>query len=556
MVLLRRRGDLASLIVARLYAAGVPVAGIDRLRLGQPLAVQDMIAAIRFALQPLDDLTCAALLVSPLGGWTQDELLQYGFRPEKRALWPHLRDLAETDADLRAKLDPLYALLGMADFGTAYDFLEHVLTGPIQGRARLVARLGEEALDPIAELLSLAQKFAASHDGGLQAFLHWFDAGDEEIKRELAGQSDMVRVMTVHGSKGLQAPIVILADACVDPTRKVDASFDWPIEIVGSDAGISLPVYSLRKADRIGPLAEAHDAAREADMQEHWRLLYVAMTRAAERLYIGGTLGKRAKAPPSESWYAAIDRSFDALGCDWIDEGEGPCRRFGAAAVPRPKADVPLADMATLPAPIPDWALTPAAPEQRPPTPLAPSSLGKDDVASPPIVGPDMARAAERGLIMHSLFERLPALPSDQRREAARRWLARQHGIADEAEADAIIDPVCTVINHPDWADVFRSDALAEAPIAAVVGPNVVSGTVDRLLVEDARVLVVDFKTGRRPPHAIEQLPVAHVRQMAAYVAALRLIFPGRAVQAGLLYTATPQLYWLPDDLLAATKLD
>lgn len=556
MVLLRRRGDLASLIVARLYASGVPVAGIDRLRLGQPLAVQDLIAAIRFALQPLDDLTCAALLVSPLGGWTQDELLQFGYRPERRALWPHLRDQAEADPDLRTRLEPLYALLAMADYGTAYDFLEQVLTGPVQGRARLVARLGEEALDPIAELLALAQKYAASHDGGLQAFLHWFDAGDEEIKRELAGQSDMVRVMTVHGSKGLQAPVVILADACVDPTRKVDSSFDWPVEIVGQDASISLPVYSLRKADRIGPLALAHDAAREADRQEHWRLLYVAMTRAAERLYVGGTLGKKAKEPPAESWYAAIERSFGDLGCDWTDEGEGPCRRFGAGAAPAPKADIAVAEAPLPVLPLPDWALTPAAPEQRPPIPLAPSSLGKDDVASPPIAGPEMARAAERGLIMHSLFERLPLLPKDQRREAAGRWLARQHGITQPGEADAIIGPVCAVIDNPDWADVFRADALAEAPIAAVVGPNVVSGTVDRLLVEETRVLVVDFKTGRRPPRAIEQLPVAHVRQMSAYVAALRLIFPGRAVQAGLLYTATPQLFWLSDELLLAAKLD
>ena len=556
MVLLRRRGDLASLIVARLYASGVPVAGIDRLRLGQPLAVQDLIAAIRFALQPLDDLTCAALLVSPLGGWTQDELLQYGYRPEKRSLWPHLRDLAECDSVLRARLDPLYALLAMADYGTAYDFLEQVLTGPVQGRAKLVARLGEESLDPIAELLSLAQKFAASHDGGLQAFLHWFDAGDEEIKRELAGQADMVRVMTVHGSKGLQAPVVILADACVDPTRKVDASFDWPVEIIGRDAAISLPVYSLRKADRIGPLAQAHDAAREADMEEHWRLLYVAMTRAAEQLYIGGTLGKRAKEPPAESWYAAIERSFADMGCDWIDEGEGPCRRFGSGAVPQPKDDVPQTETAAVPDALPDWALTPAAPEQRPPIPLAPSSLGKDDVSSPPVTGPEMARAAARGLIMHSLFERLPALPKADRHDAALRWLAQQHGIVDAAEAGDIIGAVCRVIDNPDWSDVFRSDALAEAPIAAVVGPHVVSGTVDRLLVEDTRVLVVDFKTGRRPPREIDQLPVAHVRQMAAYVAALRLIFPGRDVQAGLLYTATPQLFWLPHALLSAAKLD
>ncbi|MAF62707.1 MULTISPECIES: double-strand break repair helicase AddA [Pseudomonadota] len=556
MVLLRRRGDLASLIVARLYAEGVPVAGIDRLRLGQPLAVQDLIAAIRFALQPLDDLTCAALLVSPLGGWTQDELLAHGYRPEKRALWPHLRDLADHDPALREKLEPLYAILGMADFGTPYDFLEQVLTGPIQGRAKLVARLGEESLDPIAELLALAQKFAASHDGGLQAFLHWFDAGDEEIKRELAGQSDMVRVMTVHGSKGLQAPVVILADACVDPTRKVDSSFDWPVEILGRDAQITLPVYSLPKAQRIGPLAEAHDVAREADMQEHWRLLYVAMTRAAERLYVGGTLGKKAKEPPKESWYAAIERSFMALGCDWLDMGEGPCRRFGSDAVPIPRADEPQAVEAASAESLPDWALRPARPEQRPPIPLAPSSLGKDDVASPPLTGPDRERAAQRGLIMHSLFERLPALAPEQRKPAARRWLARQHGITDLAEADAIIDPVCAVIDHPGFADVFREDALAEAPIAAVVGPNVVSGTVDRLLVEESRVLVVDFKTGRRPPASLEQLPVAHVRQMAAYVAALRLIFPGRTVQAGLLYTSSPRLFLLPDELLAATKLD
>ncbi len=518
--------------------------------------MQDLIAAIRFALQPLDDLTCAALLVSPLGGWTQDELLAHGYRPEKRALWPHLRDLAEHDPALRAKLEPLYALLGMADFGTPYDFLEQVLTGPIQGRAKLVSRLGEEALDPIAELLGLAQKFAVSHDGGLQAFLHWFDAGDEEIKRELAGQSEMVRVMTVHGSKGLQAPIVILADACVDPTRKVDSSFDWPVEIIGRDAQVTLPVYSLPKAQRIGPLAEAHDIAREADMQEHWRLLYVAMTRAAERLYVCGTLGKKAKEPPKESWYAAIERSFMTLGCDWIDMGEGACRRFGSDAVPIPRADEPEAVEAASAESLPDWALMPAAPEQRPPIPLAPSSLGKDDVASPPLTGPDRERAAQRGLIMHSLFERLPALAPDQRREAARRWLARQHGIADAAEADAIIDPVCAVIDHPEFADVFREDALAEAPIAAVVGPNVVSGTVDRLLVEEDRVLVVDFKTGRRPPASLEQLPVAHVRQMAAYVAALRLIFPGRAIQAGLLYTSSPQLFLLPDELLAATKLD
>ncbi|WP_373487967.1 UvrD-helicase domain-containing protein, partial [Blastomonas sp.] len=375
MILLRKRGDMAALIVGRLHAEGVPVAGIDRLRLGQPLAVQDLIAAIRFALQPLDELTCASLLVSPLLGWTHEELLLHGHREPKVRLWPHLRAQGDADPSFRQRLEPLYALLAMADFETPYGFLEEILSGPIQGRARLVARLGAEALDPIAELLNIAQAFAQSHDGGLQAFLHWFDAGDEEIKRELAGQDGVVRVMTVHGAKGLQAPIVILADSCVDPTRSPDSSFDWNVVLTPGADTLALPVYPLRKAERVGVIAEEHDEARARDMEEHWRLLYVAMTRAEEQLYIGGTLGSRAKAPPELSWYALIERAFMAQGCDWIDEGSGPCRRFGAAAHPAGLVSVATGEARAQPEPLPDWLLQPATPEQRPPTPLAPSAL-------------------------------------------------------------------------------------------------------------------------------------------------------------------------------------
>jgi ATP-dependent helicase/nuclease subunit A len=209
MVLVRKRRELAGLIVARLHAAGVPVAGVDRLRLGAPLAVKDLMAALRFAVQPGDDLSLANLLVSPLGGWSQRDLLEHGWRQPGKRLWDHLRDspaplVAETVQRLRD-------LLARADWELPQALLHWMLTGPWQGRRKLIARLGREANDPIDELLNAANAYAGSHVASLQGFITWFDAGEGELKRETGGSEGLVRVMTVHGSKGLQAPIVILA---------------------------------------------------------------------------------------------------------------------------------------------------------------------------------------------------------------------------------------------------------------------------------------------------------------------------------------------------------
>jgi len=199
---------------------------------------------------------------------------------------------------------------------------------------------------------------------------------------------------------------------------------------------------------------------------------------------------------------------------------------------------------------LPDWLHAPAPAEERPPRPLAPSSLGEDDVAEPP-PGPAQRAAAERGKWLHALFERLPAVPVGERRARALAWLERSAGVAEAGLRETLADDACALIADPRFADLFGTDSLAEAPIAAVVaGGTVVSGTVDRLLISDDRILVADFKTGRHPPASADAIPPAHLRQMAAYRAALRIIFPERLVEAALLYTAAPVLHALPDALL------
>lgn len=539
MILVRRRSELARLIVARLYEEKVAVAGIDRLRLNAPLAVRDLLAALRFAVQPEDELNLAALLVSPLIGWTQDELMHRSMG-RRTGLWRHLgRTLDDT------RLQPLRDLLGMADLTTPYRYLEAILSGAMDGRRRLIQRLGTEAADPIEELLNAALSFESDEHPSLQRFIDWFDRGEVEIVRDAAGQGDMLRLLTVHGAKGLQAPIVILADACLDPDAgNRSDSLEWN----------GLPILAPRKAERDGPIGEVAEAAARVERQEHWRLLYVALTRAEEKLVVAGSLGPRAKGEVKpESWFAAVEGAMASLGAEWeADPLWGAVRRWRgheALAPRRGEAEEAITAPSILQ---PDWLRRPAPVEARPPRPLAPSAQVEDDVPYPPPT-PAMRDAAERGRLLHALFERLPDLPPERRRGAADRWLEQQ-GQGDATQRAALVEQAMRVVEAPDFAALFAPGALAEAPIAAVVGEAVIAGTVDRLCVAEDRIQFVDFKTGRVVPLTLDEVPGAHIRQMAAYAAALAAIFPGRAIEAGLLYTSAPRLITLPMSLLEAHK--
>jgi ATP-dependent helicase/nuclease subunit A len=539
LILVRSRGELASLIVARLFSEGVPVAGIDRLHLRKPLAVRDLLAAIQFAVQPLDDLNLANLLVSPLIGWNQDQLRDLAFGRSGR-LWPSLTGRSAERQDFSAARELLGSLLAMADYTTPHRFLETILSGPIDGRRKLYSRLGQEARDPVEELLTSALEFEKAETASLDRFIAWFNTGEVEVKRDPSAPANAVRVITVHGAKGLEAPVVLLADATADPSRLGGPArtLDFPLPGIGK-----APLLRPRKAEQVAPFDALIAAEEAADLEEHWRLLYVALTRASERLVIAGLDTGNSKGElPANCWYTKVERALESLGAERNSHdiwGETLTYRGQVLAIP---ARARTAQPAIADATIPDWARSPATPEARPPRPLAPSAIVDDRLPSPP-PGPSQAAAAQRGILLHRLFERLPGVDAQARREVALRWLERAVGIADQEERTALADAACAIISDPAFAELFGPASLAEAPIvAALADGRVVAGTVDRLLVEPARVRVVDFKTGIRVPVSAAEVPPAHLAQMTAYANALRMIFPGRKVDAALLYTAGPQL--------------
>lgn len=526
LLLVRSRTTIAAALIAALNAAGIPVAGHDRVKLLQETAIRDVMALLRFVLQPADDLSLAELLKSPFLGWSEDRLMCLAHaRPG--SLWTALQTSQDTEAAQAAAW--LGQALAAADMTAPYEFLAHVL-GPLQGAERLYQRLGLEAQPALALLLDLALKFEADNSPALQGFLGELEASERDIKRDPDAPRDEVRLMTAHGAKGLQAPIVILADA----SRPFKAQVDHVL-LKGQ-----LPLWAGGKSRFVGPLAQPYAVEAEKQRQEHWRLLYVALTRAEDWLFVAGW--KPRKADGADPWYGVVRAALEGLGAATMADplwGDVLVHETAqAAALPTPP---PLEVAAAAEATLPGWVRRAPAPEPAPPRPLAPS---RDYTSVSPASSPGGdPRAARRGSLLHTLFEHLPAVPPAERAARATAWLARQAADFSAQEREAMAAEALTVLETPGLEALFGPEAFAEAPVAAILGDRVVQGRIDRLLIAADHVQFIDFKTSLRIP---PELPPAIAAQMDAYARALALAFPKRRIQPLLLWTAGPRLMRLP----------
>lgn len=556
LILVRNRTKLMGGLVACLHDEGVPVAGVDRLLLTEPYAVLDLIALMRFAVQPEDDLTLAELLVSPFIGWAHEQIRAIA-APRRNSLWQALREAAASDPGAEEARHFLARILAMADFSTPYAFLDTILSGPLQGRRKLVARLGEDANQPIDELLSQALAFEAQNHPSLESFLAWVMADGGDIKRDGDAVSAEVRLMTVHGAKGLEAPVVVLADAEYEP--RVGGDRYIPVRLAGADAEI--PLFFPNPKYLSGEAKNLYEERCTAERQEDLRLLYVALTRAADHLFVGGATTWKAY----QKIEAAMDADGPAPASWWLRARRAVARLVDARACAAPlwSADMPAWRLARG-----DWTvaaavdlhvrdsahshaaglvLDAAPPPPRPMRPLTPSHMDSGPGEGP--VSGERRRRAERGRLIHNLFQHLPEIEPAARGETARKWLAARGA---GAMADEIIAIILPILNDPALAGLFGPEALAEAPIAGLVGDQVITGTIDRLLISADRIRLIDYKTGGFVPMGADDVHVGYLRQMAAYRAVLLHAFSGRRIDVALLYTAGPKLIYLPGKLLDA----
>ncbi|MEO6301216.1 MAG: double-strand break repair helicase AddA, partial [Paracoccaceae bacterium] len=524
LILVQRRSTLFSEIIRACKKLLLPIAGADRLRLGAELAVKDLAALLSFLATPEDDLSLAAVLRSPLCGWTEAELYDLA-QPRKGYLWEALRSAASQQRTLEFLTD----LRDQADFLRPYDLIERTLTRH-DGRRRLIARLGKEAEDGIDELLNQALTYERGQVPSLTGFLVWLETDDIQVKRQADAAGGRIRVMTVHGAKGLESEIVILPDTA---DRKPQDRDEIYLTVKGE------PVWKVPKDESPPLIVALRQQKVDREAQENLRLLYVALTRARTWLIVvgAGTVVKEA------CWYNIVAAGMLAVhaveldGIQRYETGEWP---LAVGLTDRPA--VLVIDLAP-------WMLTHAPSPTKPPEPVSPSNLGGAKIMPGEFDGGDEASAKARGVALHLLLEQLPAHMPEQWADVA------AHLLPEEQLLDPLLAEAGAVLSAPHLASLFGSNSLAEVPVTGAFGDLRLYGVIDRLIIMPDAVLAVDYKSNYRIPTSANDTPEGLLRQMGAYQHILGQIYPDRKIAVAILWTRSAELMPLDADIVRAALL-
>jgi ATP-dependent helicase/nuclease subunit A len=531
-------------VIQALKHAEIPVAGADRLKLTEHIAIIDLMNLADALLLPQDDLALAVVLKSPLFGLDDEDLFALAW-DRKGSLRASLTEQAATNAKFKETLKRLEQCERRSVQETPFAFYAWLLGGD-GGRQRILRRLGHEANDALDEFLELALNYERKAPASLQGFMAWLRSADTEVKRDMEISRDEVRVMTVHGAKGLEAAVVIMVDTTSSPS---DTQRLRLIQVPRAGGG-QVTVWAGKKADDPQIVAKAREAMLEETEHEYRRLLYVAMTRAADRLIVAGIQPGNRNGVRDLCWYDLVRKGLTNSGLqeEIVESGDGQIKRYTRAEDGAHATGV-AASTPSAQRDLPSWLRTPLPVSAINAGLLRPSQASGDSarrVKSSESIE-QRTRALQRGTLVHRLLQSLPDLAADRRRDAALNHLVRNAAGWTDAERSSLADEVLALIADPRFAAVFAEGSRAEVAIVGrldLPGQEraLVSGQIDRLVVTPNEVLIVDFKTNHARPDSAAAAPLAYVRQLALYRAVLRKLYPEHAVRAALLWTESTDL--------------
>ena len=544
LILLRRRDSFFALLRAELERANIPVAGADRIVLNNQIEILDLLALGDVCLLPDDDLQLACLLKSPLVGLDEDDLFSLATGRGNATLFEALNRAARTSARLSAVAEQLARWLALADQLPVFEFFSVVLTEG--GRRAFHRRLGPAVDDSLNAFLLQARDHGQQGQAGLSHFLNVFRQGGSEIKRDMdMHEGGQVRVMSVHGAKGLEAPVVYLPDM-LRASQPSDS-------LVRASGGLYWPSGQAAPLEQIEQMKQANKQVR---LEEDSRLLYVALTRARQALFVSGWERPRRRML-EDSWYDLISRRLK--NCDGAYQTEDNIWRLETPARDKAEEEDQQHRLPESPLLPPSWYDNPPPTEPAPAYPLVPSDLGAADQAVA-FTREDRQTALLRGRFVHKLFEVLPSLPKEAWPQAVEKIAASfcvglpdhtYRRMLSEVLTDTLTKQTTTVIADTRLADLFGSQALAETSLSGIVRDRVVQGQIDRLVIRDNDILLADFKTGS-PPTGPDDIPARYIRQMAVYADLLQQIYPDKTIICWLVFTQDAGIFSITEQARAA----
>ncbi len=514
MVLVQKRAHFINEFIRACKEGDVNVSGADRIKLSEQIAVQDLVSLAKFLLLPNDDLSLAEVLKSPLFNLDDDDLFKLCYNRGKANLWSKLGDIKE----YQQTYQQLQHLCNLVDYVRPYELFNYVLT-KLDGRKKFILRMGYEVEDALDEFINQVINFEKNHIPSLQNFVEWITEHNLEIKRE-AKQNDVdaVRLMTVHGSKGLQARVVFLPDTNV-------ANNVINKQKVLIDETSDLAYFPLNKDYYEENTLKLNISLAQKEEQERKRLLYVALTRAEDELYICGYAGSDKK-EKGNSWYEYCNNTLKEQGIS-IDNG-GYAYEVAGEILPDKKSDMLITENTTSSAET--WIYTDIKPENPLSKPYTPSKMeDEDDVDS---VSPlsDDGNYYKRGTVIHKLLQFLPQTQEDKT-EVAKKYLAQSDFSLSEQQQ--ILNEVSAVLRTSEFADIFGENSRAEVPIMGEIDGKIISAQIDRLVIMPNKIMIVDFKTNRR----VDEIPPVYINQLNMYAKLINKIYPALPIETYILWT-------------------
>lgn len=534
LILVRTRNALVRDLIRHLKRRGLPVSGIDRLILSDQIGIQDLLALARFARLEADDFSLACVLRSPLIGLTEDDLMSVALQRSGKTLWQTLQERASPEIVVWLK-----NLTRIASTAAPFEFFEDILNRPCPGCPQgtgwlaMTQRLGEDVVDPLEELMSLCLRLESQGIRTLESLLLWQQKTPVEIKRQMEEAGSQIRIMTVHASKGLEAPIVILPDTTSVPQRKTADRFLWP-----EKSDLPIPLWSPNTANECQIFSRARNLLHHDQKAEYARLLYVALTRARDRLYIMGIEGAETQA--ADTWYAHIEAAFNQLSdTETLENGR---RRWSTAQKVPPRDQRPAPPKISFPD-IPSWVSSSPRPETASPEEFSPSQAENAHLTSQSPIDIAQPYRYRRGTLTHRLLQLLPDMPIASRKAAADHYIKKNAQDLPEQIQQAIVLETLAVLADPTFSAVFGPGSMAEVPVTGrLLDGRIINGQIDRLVILDNTVLIVDYKTNRPSPRTVAEIPDIYLSQLRSYRDALTLIYPNHLINCALLWTDQPLL--------------